>query len=446
MADNNINNGINQTEIDIDALKSVIEEQRLSHKEFIDGVKKRAKDVEEKLQQVNLLQYYIYMIVDTLKQPTVIVDIEGNIVKENKAFTEDILDNSILEYRFPEIFFNPADKEEFENIFECCKCILMDDEYSLCDSLHGHEILEKCSSIDRDHMYWIGLGYEIKPYTLNITRIKVNNEENEHYFFITLNDMTYYVEQYNILRQAKDRYKRLAESTFEGLVFKTNDQIIDVNERLAEMLNMNKEDIIGKNPLDFIAPKFKEKVVNKMAEYVDDSNSHDSYYAHLIDGNGNSFPVEIKRKNSISENDNGSRIVAIRDLRDENQTENSLNALKIAFERSFDKIFICDDEKKVIWSNEALKHFYNIEEFHSLDYFLENEKTINLFNDTRRLEMSFESTEINVFNIELTSKEGKVMNSVVTVNPIINGISDEPKYWLFFQQTAIPKSPCITKG
>lgn len=423
----------------IEELKGLIESERNSRKEFVEGVRQKAREVGERIENTNLLQYYIYVIVDTLKNPALIVDTKGNIVKSNESFRNSVLSFADESDRFQDTFFNPTDTEEFDGIFECCNKILNDEEYSLCDSLNNHEILDSCSSIDRNQIYWVGGIDCVKPYTINMSRIQVNKDENQHFFFISLIDMEDYVERYNELIKSKERYQRLSESTFEGIVFNTKDEILDVNSKVVEMLGFEKEDIIGKNPLDFVSPKFKEKVYQKMSEDIINHNSNNSYYAHLINANGHSFPVEIKRKNYSSEKGNEVRIVAIRDLREENQAENTLNAFKLAFERSFDKIFISDINQNIIWSNESFREFYDVEKDVSLHDFINSEKVQNLF-DVENLESSFYNDRVNIFDVSLTSKEGIEMNSTVTVNPIINGISDEPRYWLFFQQTACPIS------
>ena len=76
-------------------------------------------------------------------------------------------------------------------------------------------------------------------------------------------------------KQAKTnaaRFKYLAEATFEGIGVLKDGILVDANKQLAEMLGCAADEVIGRSPLDFVAPE-SEAVSIKMIG----SNSESPY-------------------------------------------------------------------------------------------------------------------------------------------------------------------------
>ena len=121
------------------------------------------------------------------------------------------------------------------------------------------------------------------------------------------------------LKESEERFKKLSNLTFEGIVIHENGVVIDVNESLLNLIGYSRKEIIGKNIItQAIHPDFhatvKEHVQMKIAR---------PYEVMGIKKDGTVFPVEIEAKNII---DHGKeyRVAAIRDITNRRKVQEKL--------------------------------------------------------------------------------------------------------------------------
>ena len=71
-----------------------------------------------------------------------------------------------------------------------------------------------------------------------------------------------------VVRKSEERFHRLADSTFEGIVIHDEGKILDFNQSLQHMLGYEHDEIIGNNIMNFIAPESREfPLMNTQADY-----------------------------------------------------------------------------------------------------------------------------------------------------------------------------------
>ncbi|MGM0406319.1 MAG: PAS domain S-box protein, partial [Thermoplasmatota archaeon] len=94
------------------------------------------------------------------------------------------------------------------------------------------------------------------------------------------------------LKESEERYRELVESSFAGIGITTLDEdFIFVNDRFAEMLGYEKDELIGKNIAD-ICPEDELDIFNKETK-IRKKGKRGSYESKLLKNNGNSISVKI---------------------------------------------------------------------------------------------------------------------------------------------------------
>ena len=67
------------------------------------------------------------------------------------------------------------------------------------------------------------------------------------------------------LTESEERYRRLSEVAFEGIIIHSNGRIIDGNKAVEEILGYSLKAIIGQNLQDFVEPEYQDFVTKKIA-------------------------------------------------------------------------------------------------------------------------------------------------------------------------------------
>ena len=120
------------------------------------------------------------------------------------------------------------------------------------------------------------------------------------------------------LRESEERFRQLADASFEGLVIHADGVLLDVNKRVTDMLGYDGEALTGKAFWDFIDAKFHDLV----REHVRRGSS-DVYEVDLIHADGHRVPVEVLGR-PLTWQGRQVRSAALRDITKRKQAEESL--------------------------------------------------------------------------------------------------------------------------
>jgi formate hydrogenlyase transcriptional activator len=115
-------------------------------------------------------------------------------------------------------------------------------------------------------------------------------------------------EQNALLEEQSERFRILSEATFEGIFFHDEGHIVEVNQTLEQMFGYQSAEILGKNVLEFVSPKFHQIV----GEYLR-TKAETPYEAEGIRKDGSLFPVEFQAR-MMPYHGRDVRVVVIRDL------------------------------------------------------------------------------------------------------------------------------------
>jgi len=124
------------------------------------------------------------------------------------------------------------------------------------------------------------------------------------------------------LQEEMDRYKALESAAFDGIAIHENGKLIEVSDTLAAMFGYAPEHLEGRNILEFIAPKDREHINEKLLEADE--------VRHVINGikkGGTHFTMECRGKNTRFKG-RSSRVIVIRDLSEEKRLEQENMALR----------------------------------------------------------------------------------------------------------------------
>ena len=123
------------------------------------------------------------------------------------------------------------------------------------------------------------------------------------------------------LDESIDRFRRLSEAGFEGIIISEQGVIVDANTRMAEMLACKFSELIGSKVSDFIAPESLASLESHIQ-----SGSEERHELSARRKEGSTFPVEIQGK-SLPYEGRMLRITAIRDITERKEAEEQIRYL-----------------------------------------------------------------------------------------------------------------------
>jgi PAS domain S-box-containing protein len=155
------------------------------------------------------------------------------------------------------------------------------------------------------------------------------------------------------LKVSEERFRGfIDEILFEGIIIHDDNKIIEVNQQVVTMLGYARDELIGMNPLEVIAPEYHEIV----SQYT--GNKYKKPYETVaVKKDGNIFPVEI-RAHYIPFHGKMVRAVVVRDITERRHAEEELREKALIFENIYDAIIVIDLEGKILnWNPAAEKMF-----------------------------------------------------------------------------------------
>ncbi len=120
------------------------------------------------------------------------------------------------------------------------------------------------------------------------------------------------------LEDSENRFKRLSQSSEEGIVFHDNGKVIDANNAAAKMLGVALSDLIGMNALNLLTPVSKKTAGEKIKK-----GNMQLYEIQFKNPNGKIIDVEVIGKPTYLKGRNV-RVTVIRDITKRKKAENEL--------------------------------------------------------------------------------------------------------------------------
>ena len=131
------------------------------------------------------------------------------------------------------------------------------------------------------------------------------------------------------LMESEERFKKLSNLTFEGILIHKKGITIDVNESLVKMFGYTRDELIGKNAISLCVQKDYHAIVTKNITV----NNPAPYEVIAIHKNGKTFPVEIEAK-TVKSKGSQYRVAAIRNTSQRNLMLDELTKLSAAVQQS----------------------------------------------------------------------------------------------------------------
>ena len=143
------------------------------------------------------------------------------------------------------------------------------------------------------------------------------------------------------LRESEERYRMLAEYAFDGIAVQDfSGTILWVNQSIVQMLGYSRSDeILGKNILAFIAPEYREQVINDMQNVINGKQGYLQKYM-AISSHGEKIFIE-SAGTKITYRGKPANIIALRDI---NEKECAVINLHKELERKKDFIDVAAHE------------------------------------------------------------------------------------------------------
>lgn len=160
-----------------------------------------------------------------------------------------------------------------------------------------------------------------------------------------LSDITLHKQLEETLKKSEEKFKKLANLTFEGILIHKNGVVLDINLAFEKMFGYNLDEIYGKDITQIIYPKKYHKIIlkNRIDKYTQ------AYEMEAIRKDGSIFPIEVEARNIIAEE--ALRVTAFRDITACKKSEKEYLKLFTAVEQSANTIVITDTEGNIEYTN-----------------------------------------------------------------------------------------------
>ncbi|NOZ57204.1 MAG: response regulator [Calditrichaeota bacterium] len=126
------------------------------------------------------------------------------------------------------------------------------------------------------------------------------------------------------LRRSEERFRRLAEATFEGIAIFRDGVILDTNRAFASMFGYKPREVLGKHVTDFIRLPKRDHSTKP---------SKGSLEAVGVRKDGSHFPVELTGR-KIPYDEAEAKVIAVRDITERKKAEQELLRAKEAAEKA----------------------------------------------------------------------------------------------------------------
>ena len=191
------------------------------------------------------------------------------------------------------------------------------------------------------------------------------------------------------LKESENRFRTMANASFEGIVVTSRGNILDMNDQFLRMVGYEQQELVGHPVIDLIAPEARDSVMANMLNGLQSDVEHD-----ILRKDGARRRVEAHGR--MVEQEGGSvRLTAIRDITEQKQIESELRlerGLLKAIMDTTDAMLVCLDRNfDFLWVNNSYAKTCNMnpEDMIGKNHFslypnVENEAIFRQVRDTGR--------------------------------------------------------------
>jgi PAS domain S-box-containing protein len=157
------------------------------------------------------------------------------------------------------------------------------------------------------------------------------------------------------LKESEYRFRRLSESTTEGILIHENGIILDANESLLKISGYELSELVGKHGVSMVSPEFRDLVLKKIQ-----SGREDLFEVLGLKKDGSTIQLEVMPRRVLVGHREAT-ILAVRDITERRKTEEAIKESEYRYRKLYesanDAIFIMKEFKFFECNNKTLKMF-----------------------------------------------------------------------------------------
>lgn len=180
----------------------------------------------------------------------------------------------------------------------------------------------------------------------------------EGYIILTAWDINEQVEARKILQESEARLKALAEASLEGIIITENRICIEANPATAKLFGFSREELVGRDVLEFVAVEAKEIVKGQMM-----GHSRAPYKAVILHRDGQRIPVEVQAR-EFEYRGRIARAAAIRDLSERQKAQEEIyrqrSNLQALFYNALNAIALCEPGHRILEVNPRFTELFGL--------------------------------------------------------------------------------------
>lgn len=221
------------------------------------------------------------------------------------------------------------------------------------------------------------------------------------------------------LRESEIRFRTLQEASFGGIGIHDKGLILDCNQGLCNLTGFSRDELIGMNGLDLIAPPWRDLVLQKIL-----SGYGKSYDAEGVRKNESIYPLEIRGKN-IPFHGRVVRVTEFRDITERKRAEEALRQseekLRNIIENSTNAFYSHTTDHHITYFSPQIKKILGYTPEEALRRWTE------LVSDNPLNAKGLEATEKSIrtgksqgpYELELIAKNGRKVWVEVNESPVV---------------------------
>lgn len=233
------------------------------------------------------------------------------------------------------------------------------------------------------------------------------------------------------LQESEDRYRKLSDLSLEGIIIHKNGIAIDCNDRILEMTAYSRDELIGRDIVDFLADEqSKLTIVNKLK-----ANDIQPFEVLGLTKSGSKIAVELENR-VVTNNDGVFRVTAVRDITERKKREQEIRKLNTAINQSPSSIVITNRKGEIEYVNKA---FCDTSGFSAEEVLGQNPRILKTENHTRayyrNLWDTISSGKIWEGDFRNKTKDGTIFWERAVISPIFNDKNEITHYLAIKENT-----------